>query len=171
VYGLELRYLTEHVKFPDKPDERDTISEFDMLLDEQPDMYGTRLTGYLIPPVTGDYTFYIASDNEGVLFLSEDDDPTNKKPVARVPIGVMWRGWGTVTPPEAGDELGYASAPIRLEAGRHYYVEVQHKESDQGDHVAVTWQLPGQPPPSLGDPPIPGRYLACQDDGESTEGQ
>ena len=34
------------------------------------------------------------------------------------------------------------------------------KEGPEADYLSVTWQMPGQPPPQNGDPPIPGTYLA-----------
>jgi hypothetical protein len=37
-----------------------------------------------------------------------------------------------------------ASAPVALEAGRRYYIEVLHKEGDQSDNLAVAWQVPGR---------------------------
>ena len=39
--------------------------------------YGTRLRGYLHPPATGNYTFYIASDDASELWLSTDEDPAS----------------------------------------------------------------------------------------------
>src|SRR5262245_8471235 len=37
--------------------------------------YLSRLRGYLRPPATGEYTFWIASDNSSELWLSGDNDP------------------------------------------------------------------------------------------------
>lgn len=52
------------------------------------------------------------------------------------------------------------SEPVHLEAGKRYYIETLFKEDLVGDHLQVAWQMPGQPPPKNGDPPIPGPYLA-----------
>jgi hypothetical protein len=43
---------------------------------------GARIAGYFYPPTTGDYTFFISSDDNGSLYLSTDDSPANKKLIA-----------------------------------------------------------------------------------------
>src|ERR1043165_7672301 len=47
------------------------------------DNYVNRIFGYFIPPTTGDYVFFIASDDDSDLFLSTDADPANKKLIAQ----------------------------------------------------------------------------------------
>ncbi|MEL6650459.1 MAG: PA14 domain-containing protein, partial [Bacteroidota bacterium] len=37
--------------------------------------YGARVRGYICPPTTGNYSFWIASDDKGELWLSTDDNP------------------------------------------------------------------------------------------------
>jgi len=159
--GLLVSDLTNHAKFPDHPDLTDTVPRLEIVPSGE-DVYGTRLTGYLIPPVTGDYTFYVASDNASILFLSTDDDPANKRAIACEQEWSYRREWRPRVRPEP-DRMGKVSGRIHLETGRRYYVEVLHKESDVGDHLAVAWQLPGQPPPLVAGPPIQGRYLVCPD--------
>lgn len=44
------------------------------------DCYGVRLTGYLVPPKSGPYRFYLGSEDEGALFLSTDDSPGDPPP-------------------------------------------------------------------------------------------
>ena len=48
------------------------------------DNYGTRLRGYITAPVTGSYTFWIASDDNSELWLSSNDNPANKVRIASV---------------------------------------------------------------------------------------
>ncbi|MFM1943857.1 MAG: hypothetical protein RI897_2839, partial [Verrucomicrobiota bacterium] len=48
------------------------------------------------------------------------------------------------------------SAPIRLEAGKTYYIETLHKEGGGGDNIAVGWQLPD----GTLERPIPGNRLS-----------
>ena len=52
------------------------------------DNYGSRMKGWLKPPVTGDYLFWIASNNEGEFLLSTDSDPANKVRVCYTPGGI-----------------------------------------------------------------------------------
>jgi hypothetical protein len=55
--------------------------------DGQQENYSMRISGVLVPPVTGNYVFYISSDDNGRLFLSSDANPANKVEIAREPRG------------------------------------------------------------------------------------
>src|ERR1041384_4252154 len=46
------------------------------------DNYGQRMRALLIPPATGQYVFWIASDDNSILYLSSDEDPAHKVPIA-----------------------------------------------------------------------------------------
>ena len=111
--------------------------------------YGTRAGGYVIPPQTGAYTFWIASDDASELWLSPDIDYAKSAPVARV------TGWAS--PRQWTKDPNQQSAPIELVAGQMYYIEVVHKEGGSGDNMAVAWAGPG-----IGDSPtvIDGQYLS-----------
>ena len=43
------------------------------------DNYGSRIRGYIFAPQTGSYTFWIASDDAGELWLASDDNPSNNQ--------------------------------------------------------------------------------------------
>ena len=104
--------------------------------------YGSRLRGYVHPPVTGNYTFYLASDDGGALYLSTDEYPATKQLIATEPQWGGSRDWfGTDRRPN-GENI---SDPVFLEAGRSYYLEALHKEGGGGDNIAVAWQIPGGP--------------------------
>lgn len=81
------------------------------------DNYGSRMRGWLVPPVSGDYKFWIASDDNGELLLSSDDNPANKAIACSQP----WSGWPRdwTMYPEQESKL------ISLVAGRAYYYEVR----------------------------------------------
>ncbi len=112
------------------------------------DHYGTRVRGYVCPPATGNYTFWIAGDDNTELWLSPGDDPADKVKIA-YSNWTAWRQW-TKYPSQQSDA-------IRLEAGKKYYIEALHKEADGGsDGVTVGWQLPNG---SL-ERPIPGSRLS-----------
>jgi hypothetical protein len=96
--------------------------------------YGARIRGYICPPATGDYTFWLASDDAGELWISTDEDPANKTRIAFVD------GW--TNPREWEKYPTQKSATVRLETGRRYYVEVLHKDCESGDYVGVGWQMP-----------------------------
>jgi hypothetical protein len=154
--GVTVADLTSSPKFPDQPDLADLNTPFETPSNVY-DNYGVRLMGFVLPPVTGEYVFYIASDDQGALFLSTDENPANKVQIALEPT---WSGPRSWVESPSRPEPSNISAPIRLKSGRKYYVEALMKEGGGGDNLAVTWQKPGDPAPVNGDPPIPGEYLA-----------
>ena len=98
--------------------------------------YGERIRTYLIPPVTGSYTFWIASDDQGSLLLSSDASQDNAVEIARVPTWTNSR--------EFGKFAEQRSDPITLVAGTPYFLEAKMKEGEQGDNLAIAWEYPGQ---------------------------
>jgi len=98
------------------------------------DNYGARIRGYLCAPQSGNYIFMIAGDDDAELWLSTDDNPSNKRKIAYLTGWTYPRDWNA--------QSAQKSAPIALEAGKRYYIEVLHKEAWGGDNVAVGWQLP-----------------------------
>jgi len=98
------------------------------------DYYGQRVSGWIVAPVTGNYTFYISSDDQSELFLSTDDSPINKRVIAKVPGWNAFRHWTNTS--------AQRSAPIPLQAGRRYYIEANMVEQAGGDNLSVRWDLP-----------------------------
>lgn len=97
--------------------------------------YGTRIRGYLYPPVSGTYRFWIAADDSAQLWLSTDESRANKELIAGVPSWTHAQQW---------DRFGsQQSADVQLQAGQRYYIEVLHKQADQKDNLSVAWQIPG----------------------------
>lgn len=111
------------------------------------DNYGQRIRGYVCPPLTGNYIFWIASDDNSELWLSTNDLPANRQKIASVTGWTASQEW-TKYPSQQ-------SVSKYLVAGQKYYIEALHKEVSQGDHLEVGWQLPGG---SL-ERPIPGLRL------------
>ncbi|MFK7737822.1 MAG: PA14 domain-containing protein, partial [Pirellulaceae bacterium] len=124
-------------------------------------LYGQRVSGFVVPPKTGDYVFYLASDDESELFLSSDESEENYQRIARVKQEMKEDATsvGYTQPRAWGDHPNSVSEPIHLEAGKRYAIKGIMADGIQGDHFAVTWQMPGDEPPKPGDPPIPGEYL------------
>lgn len=115
------------------PDESDEVNVFEIPTDAG-EHYGTRLRGYICPPQTGNYTFWISSDDFGELWLSKDDDRDNINLIANVPGWTMPRVWDKY--PEQ------KSVEVYLEEGQRYYVEAYMKEHQGLDNLAVGWQMP-----------------------------
>jgi hypothetical protein len=166
--GTSMSDLKNHASFPNTP----TISGELTSLEYAPDNgtlinYGAVMQGFLSVPVTGEYKFYVSSDDQSELWLSTDGNPANKVLIAREPVWASFRnytgpaeGGGRVCP-GAGCNI---SDPLFLNAECRYYIEVLQKEGTGGDHVSVAWQTPGSGPnpgvPLDGSVPIPGVYLS-----------
>jgi hypothetical protein len=116
--------------------------------------YGARVRGFVHPPATGEYTFRVASDDDSDLYLSTDAGPARKKRIAHV------RGWTGIG--EWDKYPSQTSAPIRLVAGKRYYVEALHKQGVGGDHLEVAWRGPGGV-----DGVIAGEHLSSYPSGAS----
>jgi len=96
--------------------------------------YGSRMRGYIIPTVSGAYTFDVNSDDASTLYLSPSADPAFRQAICSVP------GWTNV-----GEYHKYPSQQsdtVHLQAGVYYYFDLLHKEGGGGDHMTLTWTTP-----------------------------
>ncbi len=132
--GTAVSNLTSHPDYPGKPHSIEYRTQFEIPVDWA-DYYGTRMRGYLHPPATGSYTFWIASDDGSELWLSGSDDPSKAMKIAEVSGWTNSREWTK--------EANQRSASIPLTAGQKYYIEALQKEGGGGDNLAVAWQGPG----------------------------
>jgi uncharacterized repeat protein (TIGR03806 family) len=112
--------------------------------------YGNRLIGYVYAPVTGNYTFWIASDDASELFLSTDATPANQVQIASVAQWTNYQDW-TAYPSQQ-------SALIPLVAGHRYFIQALHAQGTGGDNLDVGWQLPDGP--GTYERPIAGGHLS-----------
>jgi signal transduction histidine kinase len=96
----------------------------------------TRMRGYLHPPFTGDYTFWIASDNSSELWLSSDTEPAKAERIAFIKTGdfVNSREWSRYP--------SQCSEPINLRAGQIYYIEAVSEQLLLYENLAVAWESP-----------------------------
>lgn len=134
ISGDVLANLTNDARFPGRPDTVAALPTFESA-NNRADNYGARARGYITAPATGAYTFWIATDDHGQLWLSTNDDPANKALIASVTGWASSRQW-TKFPSQQ-------SAPVNLVAGQRYYIEALQKEGGGGDNLAVAWQGPG----------------------------
>jgi len=132
--GNDVVALTRTPAFPDRPTFRDILTVAFETPQNQGGNFGERIRGFLSAPQTGDYVFWIASDDHSVLFLSSNEDPALKREIASVSGATSFRGWFS--------QPSQQSAPVRLEAGRLYYIEALTKEGGGSDHFSTRWALP-----------------------------
>jgi len=146
ISGTTMSYLTSNANYPDNPSFSDELTLFEAPINWS-DNYGTRIRGYIHPPVSGNYTLWIAGDDVCELYLSTDDTEATKTQIARVPFWTYPQEWDK--------HAQQQSVQISLQADQKYYIEALQKEGAGGDHVAVAWQIPGGVFEV-----IPGQYLS-----------
>ncbi|HEY9250179.1 MAG TPA: PA14 domain-containing protein, partial [Rariglobus sp.] len=133
--GSEISVLTNSTQFPSQPATKTLLGSVSAGADAG-DNYGRRIRGLLLPPVTGDYQFWVSGDYHVELWLSPTDSPFDRMLAASVRASTATLGSYDAT-------VAQRSRPIRLEAGQRYYLEVLHKESTGTDHFSVAWRIPG----------------------------
>ena len=116
--------------------------------------YGQRVQGYLYAPVTGNYNFWIASDDNSQLWLSTSANPSNAVMIADVTSNTGFEQWTAETTQQ--------SASISLVAGQRYYIEALMKQGGGGDNLSVAWSYNATNNTTTGTTPfvIAGQYLA-----------
>jgi len=146
IYGLSVEDLTAADAFPEDATEVVPLNEL-ARLSKRGDNYGAFVRGYIIPPSSGSYQFFLASDDASTFYLSSDSTTDNLTQIAHVP------GWTGI---EAYSKYSsQRSGSIQLTGGTRYYFELLHKQATGGDHFSVAWSGPG-----LTQKMITGEYLA-----------
>jgi predicted peptidase len=131
--GNTIADLSGDPSFPSFPSEQRVLPTMETPLNQRPN-FGACLRGWLCPPVTGDYTLAIASDDSGQLLLSPDDRPDHLAIIAQATHWTWPREWNQ-TPQQQ-------SRPLRLQAGQRYFIEALQKDGGGDNHLSVAWKLP-----------------------------
>ena len=126
--------LTGSAGFPDSPTVKFYTNSAFELRSNYGDNYGSRARTILIPSVSGNYTFWVASDDSSELWFSTNGDAANRKLIAYT------SGWAS--PRQWTKFASQQSDPIPLLAGQPYYLETLHKDGASLDNLAVAWQGP-----------------------------
>lgn len=112
------------------------------------DGYLVRWRGTLTAPVTGDYRFYIASDDQSQLWLGEaGGSKFTRRKIASVDGSTTYRSWFA----NASQDSGL----IHLEAGQSYYFEVVMRDIGGADNLSVGWIRPGESAVEI----VPGKLV------------
>ena len=109
--------------------------------------FQARYQGFLIPPLTGSYKFWIANESISEFWLSTDATPGRKIKIAEVTRSTPYSKWPHTHEAE--------SVPVTLESGKRYYLEVLQQQQSGSTQLAVRWQLPN----GVEERPIPGQRL------------
>jgi len=118
-----------------KPHKTDALASFEVPNRAGKQDYAQRLYGFLLPAVTGEYSFYISADDHGSLLLSSDESEANAKIIARSGSWPKFRNY-TQYPSQT-------SKKIRLEKGKKYYIEAAMMNTNGPGYISVAWKIPG----------------------------
>ena len=157
--------LTSAANFPFGPDTNGIFTAFDSDqitggdLNNNPafgsagDNYGDSISGWITPTVSGNYYFFLASDDSSELFLSTDSNPSNAVIIADEPScchGFQEPGVSSTT-----------SGQITLTAGTPYFIQALHTEGGGGDYVKVAWRSSTDNTAATNLPPIQPQFLSA----------
>jgi regulation of enolase protein 1 (concanavalin A-like superfamily) len=149
--GNPLSNLKGSAKYPNNPDSTSYVNTLEVANTGVAN-YSQRLTGFIVPAQSGNYTFYIASSGQSELYLSTNELSSGKALVAKVTTSSGFRQYGK--------DAAQKSASIALEAGKSYYVEAISAQDTGADYLSVTWTAPGvTATPADGAVPISGAYV------------
>jgi len=117
------------------------------------DNYRGRGYGWFRPPVSGDYVFFVAVDDNARVFLSTDDNPANKKAIAAEATWSDERQWLTSEEQRSDiyDGSEWPTFPtITLVQGNSYYIEALWQEGGGGDGLELTYKMAADADPAGG---------------------
>ena len=147
ISGTTVESLTGHKSYPNQPGSRQLIKQYFEAPVDEANNYGQRMHGYIKAPVTGSYVFYLSSDDNGELWISNDTTTVKMHLIAEVPSWTLPREWDKYP--------AQRSERIPLLKGRYYYIMALAKEGTGGDNLAVGWDWPD----GTSEHPINGRHV------------
>lgn len=95
--------------------------------------------GVLVAPATGDYRFYIAADDAGTLWVSDDATLSRRRVVASTENWTDRNQWDRYP--------SQKSKPIHLEKGSRYAIEMVWTNRGAIGHASAGWLPPGAAEP------------------------
>lgn len=139
--GSSISDLTNSAAFPNAPAVVEVLTNYFETSAHATNNYGQRLRASIIPPLTGNYTFWVAAHDTATLSLGTNSLPSSARVIASVT-----RNNGDVSARQWDVQLSQKSAPIPLVAGEQYYIEALMKSGISiqfpPDHLSIRWQLP-----------------------------
>jgi len=125
-------------RYPNHPDgsELARAMELPSIMTNQ---LGVRFCGYLHPPVTGEYEFWLSGATSAKLFMSPTENPADEVTVAFV-----------LEPSRNMDRPRYQTSPsawappVPLVAGRRYYIEALVFVDKGEGFLSIAWKRDGQ---------------------------
>ncbi len=133
--GGDLSDLYMDPNFPAMPQRYEKLDMFGVSNRMVADSFGTLIQAYLTVPVSGNYEFNVTANVEAIFFISSGEDPTLKQTHQILTSNST----GTT---EHDKYIYQSTAPLYLEKGKYYYIEMNHKESSYTEHFSIFWKTP-----------------------------
>ncbi|MFM1941511.1 MAG: hypothetical protein RI897_493 [Verrucomicrobiota bacterium] len=149
-------------RFPDSPDMVTYATEFSsrtVYPDDSHEGYGGKMSGFIIPTETADYTFFLSSDDSSQLYLSTSDDPADAVLIAEE-TDCCDAFQEPDVPNDDGTTYSSSFPAVTLQAGQRYYIEALWKEGGGGDYCRVAWRKSGDSTLAADLPHISGANIA-----------
>lgn len=157
ITGTAILDLFNAPNFPNQPDNMLLLGALDTP-NGYGENYGARVTGFIIPPESGEYDFFLRSDDASQFFLSANETPP--EPLLDLPICEETGCCAAFMEPSTGD-AATTLAPIPLVAGQRYAFVALVKEGGGGDFLQVAVRKVGDTTPAASLTPIPGLWLGA----------
>ena len=158
--GTVVTDLTGNAAYTNSPNVVQYLTSYESPVDWSA-TFGAVLSGFIVPKTSGDYVFFVNSDDASELYLSTDATAANLKLIAQEAGWSGTRNWVSVggTPSTVEDKRSDAFAgtkwpsgnTISLKAGQKYYTQLIYKEGGGGDEGQATWKLASDADPINGD--------------------
>ena len=131
-----LTNTTYNTNWPNNPAASYThvFTNFETEINMGVNYFGQRLRTLVVPPTNGLYTFWIASDDTSLLYLSTNENPAGIVPIASNTSYATSENWT--------EFASQQSALVSLAGGCRYYLEAQMQQGNGGENLSVRWQLP-----------------------------
>ena len=155
ITGTAIDAIFDDGRYPNDPDFVGPLFSFntrDLLPGNGRNNFAGEIEGWITPAESGDYDFFLRSDDASELWISSDDSAANLEFQA--------------------EELGCCNAflepgadqttfqPISLVAGEKYFVQVLYKEGGGGDFAQVAWRKTTDDTAAANLQPIGGAFLS-----------
>ncbi|MFP4679320.1 MAG: PA14 domain-containing protein, partial [Chitinispirillaceae bacterium] len=152
IFGFRVEDMLRSNSYPDNPSRVEELYSFEVR--DVDNSSGIRFRGYLHPPRSGDYRFFLVSDDQSQVYLSRDDSPHGKRLIVEEKYFHSLDRWNGCP----------RSEEIHLEADEVYYIEVLYKQGLLGGHIQLGWRGPG-----VNERPVPGVRFSPFDYEEDDE--
>ncbi|MCK5834804.1 MAG: hypothetical protein KAG98_03615 [Lentisphaeria bacterium] len=132
ISGTQIADLTGDLNYSTKPTQVKRVSQLETNLNGGHD-YGRKVSGYIHPPITGNYTFYVSGDDSVEFHLALEGQPLSL--IASTSSWTNFRQWDKYSKQR--------SVSLDLDSTKKYYFELLHKEAGGGNHYSVAWEIDG----------------------------